>query len=299
MLAINPTLATLTRQSDRLAGLRAQADDLQRQVATGERQTAASDDPAAAARLRALTRADARADGFATNASAAAADLSAADDALFAIAGEVARARQLAVQAANGTLSDSQRAAIGEELAVLHEGMVTLANTRGADGRALFAGTASGPAYTVDAAGNAIYSGSPEPATIAVDAGEPVARGVTGPNAFAFGNSDIFALVKGLADALRGGADSAGDSRAALALFDDAAQPLSRAQSRLGAGAAWIEIAQDRQLVAAEDRETARAEAGGTDIATAVARLQQVLTVLEASQASYVRLANLSLFDAI
>ena len=91
----------------------------------------------------------------------------------------------------------------------------------------------------------------------------------------------------------------AGDARAALALFDDAAQPLSRAQSKLGAGAAWIEIAQDRQLVATEDREAARAEAGGTDIASAVARLQQVLTVLEASQASYVRLANLTLFDAI
>jgi len=38
---------------------------------------------------------------------------------------------------------------------------------------------------------------------------------------------------------------------------------------------------------------------GGTDAATVIARLQQTMTVLEASQASFVKLANLSLFSLI
>ena len=298
MPAINSSFATLTRQADRLAGLRAQADDLQRQVATGERLTAASDDPAAAARLRRLDRADARAQAFAGNASAAAADLAAADDALSAIGDELARARQLALQAANGTLSAAQLAVIGEELASLHDGLIALADSRGADGRALFAGVANGPAYARDVAGNAVYAGAAEVATIAVGEGDPVVRGVAGPEAFGAGGASVFALVKGLADALRAG-EGAEAARAALPGFETASDPLSRAQGRIGAQAAWIEIVQDRQLVRSEARAAERADAGGTDIASAIARLQQVLTVLEASQASYVRVARLTLFDAI
>ena len=38
---------------------------------------------------------------------------------------------------------------------------------------------------------------------------------------------------------------------------------------------------------------------GGADIAVAMSRLQETLTVLEASQASFVRLANLNLFSML
>ncbi|OZA91497.1 MAG: hypothetical protein B7X57_10130, partial [Erythrobacter sp. 34-65-8] len=40
-------------------------------------------------------------------------------------------------------------------------------------------------------------------------------------------------------------------------------------------------------------------EVGGADLAATISRLQQVMTTLEASQASYARLASLSLFDRL
>ena len=42
-----------------------------------------------------------------------------------------------------------------------------------------------------------------------------------------------------------------------------------------------------------------RADVGGADIAVTMTRLQETLTILEASQASFVRLANLSLFSML
>jgi len=48
------------------------------------------------------------------------------------------------------------------------------------------------------------------------------------------------------------------------------------------------------ELVAEE-----KATVGGADIASTMVRLQQAMTVLEASQASFVQLANLSLFNIL
>ena len=42
-----------------------------------------------------------------------------------------------------------------------------------------------------------------------------------------------------------------------------------------------------------------RAAVGGADLATTMTRLQEVMTVLEASQASFVRLSGLSLFNML
>jgi flagellar hook-associated protein 3 FlgL len=42
-----------------------------------------------------------------------------------------------------------------------------------------------------------------------------------------------------------------------------------------------------------------QASIGGADLASTMTRLQEISTVLEASQASFVRLANLSLFDVL
>ena len=59
----------------------------------------------------------------------------------------------------------------------------------------------------------------------------------------------------------------------------------------------WIDLNVERQNQMAELRNTEKAAVGGTDLVEAVARLQQTMTVLEASQASFARLSSLSLFD--
>src|SRR5690606_39552534 len=74
---------------------------------------------------------------------------------------------------------------------------------------------------------------------------------------------------------------------------------ITTAQTIVGARMGWIEIIDQRRLAASELIAEERSEIGGADLATTMTRLQEVLTVLEASQASFVRLASLSLFNSL
>ena len=112
--------------------------------------------------------------------------------------------------------------------------------------------------------------------------------------------TDLFAFIQTLADDLRGGAaDPAAAARDAMAGLDSALETLTRAQTVLGARIAWVETVQQGQVARAEARSRESGEIGGVELASAITQMQQVLTVLEASQASFARLSSLSLFDAI
>ena len=62
---------------------------------------------------------------------------------------------------------------------------------------------------------------------------------------------------------------------------------------------AWIDLAAERRTNLSESRATEENDVGGTDIASTVAQLQQTMTVLQASQASFTKLAGLSLFNML
>ena len=110
------------------------------------------------------------------NANRAASDLALTDDALSSFANYITRATELTTQAANGTLTAAQRAGIGTELSQIHGNLVALANARDSSGHALFGGETPGAAYTLDGAGNAIYSGTASAGELALGDGQAVAR---------------------------------------------------------------------------------------------------------------------------
>ena len=297
------TAAFYSRSTGDIAALRARAEGLQGDLARGERLTRSSQDPVAAARLRALSRADAMATVDADAANRASADLQLADDALTGFTDAIGRARALATQAASGTLNPEQRKAIGTELAQLNAGLFDLANARDSAGHALFGGETIGAGYTLDASGNATYAGTASAGSLDLGDGQRVARGITGPEFLNFasgGTTDLFATLKGLADALQGSvADPAASARTALTTLDAGLTAVTTAQTVVGARLNRIELATDRAAQSSEARATEQAAVGGTDIAATITRLQQAMTVLEASQASFARLSGLSLFDQI
>lgn len=104
-------------------------------------------------------------------------------------------------------------------------------------------------------------------------------------------------MVQDLAAALVSGSDPAQSARDALGALDTGLETLTTRQTVVGTRLDWIDLNVERQNRMAELRTTERAEVGGTDLVEAVARLQQTMTVLEASQASFARLSSLSLFD--
>lgn len=283
-----------------LSGLSARAQQLQTAIGTGERLTRGSDDPVAAARLRTLARAERLAGVDTALAERVRGDLEQTDSTLSAFAGQITRIRELAVQAANGVLNPGQRASIAAELDQLRGELVTLANTRDSLGQALFGGLGAGPAYVLDGAGNPVYAGTPSAGQIDLGDGQTLTRGITGPEFLDFAGTDLFAVTRTLADALRGAApDPAQAARDALGALDQGLDALTTAQTVTGTRLAWLDLAADQRTARAELRAEEQAATGGTDLTTAVMQLQQTMTVLEASQASFARFSQLSLFNLL
>lgn len=301
---LNSTLGFHRAATAQQAGLRGEAEALQRQVSTGERLERPSDDPVAAARLRALDRTERLAQVEESNALRAREELGAASDRMADMASTLARARELAVQAANGTTSPQGRAAIATEIASLRETLFSLANSAGSNGEPLFAGQGTGPAYTRAADGTVTYTGSGAPGELEVGPGIAVQRGIAGPSFLSFDRggttSDVFALLGTLEQGVRGATgDPAGAARASLPAFDAAIAALGQGQTVVGTRLAWVETVETIASQMGEARAEEATAVGGADLAASLSRLQQVMTALEASQASYARLASLSLFDRI
>ncbi len=287
-----------------ISSLRKRAEDLQASISSGQRLTRSSDDPVAASRLRQLSRTDSFSAVDKTAANRANADLTLTDSALSSFADYITRIKELATQAASGTLTAAQRSGIGTEIAELQKDLVSLANTRDSVGNALFGGTATGQAYTVDGSGNATYAGSASAAQLELGDGQTVTNGVTGPEFLNFSvngtPTNLFAVVKGLADALQGGSsDPAGAANQALDSLDTGLDSVTTAQTVVGARMNWVELTTDRRTQMAELRSQEESDVGGTDIASAVSKLQETMTVLEASQASFAKLSGLSLFSLL
>lgn len=297
------TGAFFERSTQQIGVLRSRAETLQQQIGTGNRIERSSDDPVAAARLRMLARSERIAAVDTRNSQLAEADLALTDQSLGSIADLVIRARELAVQGTAPTLSDAQREAIGIEMKGLRENLVMLANSRNIAGHALLGGQATGAAY-VDDGTIAQFVGTAAVDPLEIGEGQSVVPGLTGPEVFDFatagGPTDLFSVLGNLAAALTTGGDAATQASSdALSALDTGLEKVTTAQTVIGARLNWVDLMTERRENNAERAAEERADVGGADIATTMSRLQETLTVLEATQASFVRLANLSLFSML
>lgn len=300
----NSTGAFFERSLGQMGTLRESLESLQQQIATGERISRGSQDPAAAARLRVLERRERLAAVEEDNATRLAQDLTTGSTQLAGVTSILQRARELAVQAANDTTGPEGRAIIARELAQMEEELFTRANGVTLTGEPLFAGTDGGPAFTRDAAGTVTYAGNTEEGTVAIAPGTDIARGIDGAQVFEFelggAPSSAFAVLGALTDAMEGGSgDPAAAARGAVEGLDAALAAATRGQTVLGTRLAWVETVRADQVEQGILRAEQASEAGDTDLGEAIARLRQTLTALEASQESFTRVSSLTLFNAL
>ncbi|MGB7418871.1 MAG: flagellar biosynthesis protein FlgL [Erythrobacter sp.] len=300
----NPTRAFFERAIGQMAGLRGAIETSQTQIATGERLQRGSDDPVGASRLRALARLEGRGVSETENAGRLAQDLAQADLAIGDVIGVLQRARDLAIAAANDPIGANGREAIARELEQLESELFTRANSLSVTQAPLFGGTAAAPAYLRGLGGAVVYNGNNTSGAVPIASRTEIERGVTGPQVFEFTlagvPSDSFAVLSGLAADLRNNAvNPATAARDALAGIDAAIDTANRSQTVIGTRLAFVEDIQINQEERAIERAQQRSAIADTDLAETIARLQQTLTALEASQASFARISSLSLFDVV
>ncbi|WP_313669668.1 flagellin [Sandarakinorhabdus sp.] len=306
----------------RLKGLSEQLAVVQEQISTGKKLQKPGDDAIAFARIATLRRANQGAEVQREAMDAASARLSASEVALAGIADLAARAKELALSGRNGALNASDRKVLALEVRELLAAARGLAETRGADGEALFSGVGVAPSYADDAEGLAVWAGlgvPPEVATV----GRRIAAGITGPEAF--GVTEPLPPVDPLApppdpevpppprqrnffDSLAHLADSLEEPRPlffaaamdeAIAAMDNHIGGLAGAQALLGARAARLEAETDRLDRSQLELKSSLSKLEDTDMTEAIARLDRLSVVLEAAQASFARVSRLSLWDDI
>jgi flagellar hook-associated protein 3 FlgL len=117
---------------------------LQQQIAANKRIINPSDDPVAAAQALQVQQAKDTNDQYATNIKSADSALSLEEGYLGSVGDIFGRLRELAVQAGDGTLTQSQRSGIAVELRARFDGLLAIANSKDASGQYLFGGYMGG-----------------------------------------------------------------------------------------------------------------------------------------------------------
>ncbi len=148
-LAVN---AMLNQQSD--------VSHTQLQLATGRRILTPSEDPVASEQILQLRRTLDRTEQYTTNADQGRLRLQTEESVLASAGDQLQRIRELAIQAANDSNGQEQRAYIAKEMRELLDELVDLSNTTDGNGEYLFAGTMTQTKpFVRDSSGNIVYYG--------------------------------------------------------------------------------------------------------------------------------------------
>lgn len=272
----------------------------QLQLATGKRILTPSDDPAGATKTLDLQRYLETNKQFLSNMGFARSRLETQETALASVTDLLQRANELAIQGNNATASASDRAAIAAEVDQLLEQMLALANTRDSNGEYLFGGLRRESAAFVrdTVTGDVGYNGDDQQRQIQVSEARRIADADTGQDIFmdvaGAGGASAFDILAKFAVDLRTPGASLSDSIGNIKLtMQQVLDVRARGGARLNALDDLGNINEDLAVTL----ESQLSEIKDLDYAEAVSRMNRQLLAFQASQQSYARLSQLSLFN--
>ena len=182
--------------------LRQQNNDLL-QLSTGRRVNTPSDDPAGAAQLIQNLDQSSQVDSFQHNMSSINGQLQTADSTLSSVVTALQRAMTLGIEGANGTLSDTNRAAITAELQGVKDQLVSLANTS-YQGTYIFSGTLQTQPYVPDGSvpSGVRYDGNSGVNSVSIGNGYNLQVNLPGSQLFSAPAADVFQSMQDLITAM-------------------------------------------------------------------------------------------------
>lgn len=283
---ISGTRYQLTLDINRQTALARDIARAQAEIATTKRILAPSDDPVAAARVSDIARTQADSTAWKRNLDLAAALSARADTTLKAIETAIGRAAELMVTAANGTMSEENRATVALELRSIAGELETLKDAKDSRGNRLFM---TGAALQIPVApGFSIAAASTRE-----DVFETVATS-SGPQ-------DIAAIVAAAADAIEE-PNPALRAPAIQQALDNVNKSVSHAatvRGEQGARGNRIDALLERIADSDIQLEEERGLLEGTDIPATVARISAKQLSLDAAQAVFARVNQNTLFDIL
>ncbi|KQR82363.1 flagellin N-terminal helical domain-containing protein [Sphingomonas sp. Leaf343] len=282
--------------ASRISTMMARATKLQTEIATGKKVQTPSENPAVSQQLAELSRKDKDAAVYGQNLTLAGSLLDQADGVLGQIGTQIVRARELVTKAANGTETPESRKIFGTELASIVDAIVGLANTRNVRGEPLF-GTPDGtPAVARD--GNGVYQyATTNVSEVPIADNQSVQATESASRIFKDGSDDTLNMLDTLAKALMTGTATDQPAQDALDAIRAAGDRVDVVQASVGARGARVELQQSLQTTTNMDRDELRSSLEDTDVPAAYMEMQQLMTALSATQQTFSKLSQLSLFD--
>jgi flagellar hook-associated protein 3 FlgL len=284
----------------------AQLSKTELQLASGERVLSPEDDPVAASRILDLNREIDTINQHQRNLDRARSRLELEEAALDGSINLLQRVRELTVQGATDTLSAGDRRAIAQEVTQLRDELLGLTNTHDANGEYIFSGYLGDVLTFADSGGgNYVYQGDTGDRRLRIAYDREVTDGDNGQAVFGqipstldpTGYRNVLNTLTQLSAALNGTAAPPNDVIPAyLDELDAALINIGDTRSRVGARLNAIDeqdqVHQDFLLVLEDNRSDEK----DLDYAEAVSRFQQQLAALQASQQSFLKIQDLSLF---
>jgi flagellar hook-associated protein 3 FlgL len=215
------------------------------------------------------------------------------------------RARDLAVQALNeGVLKQEDKTAIAEEIKQIQSHMLALANTQDANGEYIFSGALS-KTPTFDSAYT--FTGSqvqrelqiaPDRRIADGDLGYTVFENIPTASAVPPATRNIFATLGAFVDALEGTVTPYhGTINEALADLDSTLERVGEAEARVGARLRALDDQTNQNESYLLSMQTTLSEVKDLDYAEAISRFEMDSAILQASQQSFSKVQQLSLFN--
>ena len=290
----------MNRQQSKIA-------EMQAKLASGKQIVKPSDDSEKSAVIQRLQTAIDRQSVYERSLDTAENRLASEESALMTSERILQRIRQLAVQSNTDTLSVDDKEILANEITSLSEELLSLANTQDANGNYVFAGSnVQAKAFDVNADGDIIYQGDKTQTSVDISDQRRLVLNRAGDEVFASvdrvvdgdtQNISFFKVIDDFAQAL------ATDDEDALNLgleeISSITEGMGASIADLGSRISTVnnqrEILEDTNL----RYQDLLSNAQDLDYATAVTKLSAELLSLEAAQASFAKISQLSLFNYI
>lgn len=267
---------------------------VQEQLSTGKRVQRPSDDPQGTAISMGYRRDIAYEAQMRRNIEGGVAFMNATESALSSATDVIHRARELAVQGANGTNSQAGRDAMAIEVDQLLQQMVQIANSN-FSGAYIFAGNKTDqPAFATATAGGSItavtYQGDGGQRLRQVSPQDTYAVNLNGPDAF----GNVFQNLMDLRDALRSGSPNINQS---IGVLDKDLDYVLAARADIGARSNALEDISARSEAKDTDLQGLRANIEDIDVAETIVSLTARQNQLQAALGAIGQTMNMTLLN--
>ena len=267
----------------------------QAKLGSGKQMLHPSEDPSKADLISRLESARERQGVYSKNIDAAETRLTSEETVLTSMTQIMQRITELTVQASNDTLAAADRDVIGAEVRAMRDELLKLTNTQDLNGNYIFSGNkVDSPAFVEDASGVVSYNGDYGRLELNVSDVRKMTVNTLGPELF---SADDFAALDDLVLGLT--TDDGAGIRSSLTTLNTISDRLTTSYGTMAGRIVSIET----QRAVTEDTELRLTELlqreDDLDYATAVTELTQESVALQALQASFAKLSQLTLFNYI